>query len=112
MIFKCIGVQVCGQAASFSGDMKLGHYMKVPPRVMFAAQTIAVIINCFVIERVQTVMLANIPDICTPYQKDGYTCASTNTFATASLVWGGIGPHRLFSPGATYAYPFFTYLRA
>jgi hypothetical protein len=38
MIFKGIGVIVCGQAASFSGDMKLGHYMKVPPRIMFTAQ--------------------------------------------------------------------------
>jgi OPT family oligopeptide transporter len=106
MIFKCIGVQVCGQASSFSGDMKLGHYMKVPPRVMFAAQTIATIVSCFVLEAVQSAMLANIPDICTPGQKHGYTCAGTNTFATASLVWGGIGPRRFFSPGAMYAYLF------
>jgi hypothetical protein len=106
MIFKGIGVIVCGQAASFSGDMKLGHYMKVPPRIMFTAQTIAVFISCFIVEGVQSAMLANIPDICTPGQKSGYTCVSTNTFATASLVWGGIGPRRLFSPGAMYAYPF------
>jgi OPT family oligopeptide transporter len=105
MIFKGIGVMVCGQAAAFSGDMKLGHYMKVPPRIMFTAQTLAVFISCFIVEGVQSAMLANIPDICTPSQKDGYTCNTTNTFATASLIWGGIGPRRLFSPGAMYVYP-------
>ncbi|KAF9452599.1 OPT-domain-containing protein [Macrolepiota fuliginosa MF-IS2] len=47
-------------------------------------------------------MLANIEDICTPRQKNGFVCPGTNVFATASLIWGGIGPQRMFGPGALY----------
>jgi OPT family small oligopeptide transporter len=102
MIFKTVGYIGTNQAVLFSGDMKLGHYMKVPPRIMFAAQTIACFVSCFVVTAVQEAMFANIVDICTPDQKDGFICASTNTLASASLLWGGIGPQRLFGSGAMY----------
>jgi OPT family oligopeptide transporter len=100
MIFKLIGTTVNNQAALFSGDMKLGHYMKVPPRVMFAAQTVAVVISCFITQWVQQTMFTNIIDICTPHQKDGFICQNLEIATTASLIWGGVGPRRLFNPGA------------
>jgi OPT family oligopeptide transporter len=98
MIFKSIGVMVSSQASTYAGDMKLGHYMKIPPRVMFSAQVVAVIMTCFV-NAVQDLMFAHIPDLCSPHQKDGFTCTSTTTFATSSLVWGEIGPQWLFNHG-------------
>lgn len=36
--FKTYGYISMAQAINFVGDFKLGHYMKVPPRSMFAAQ--------------------------------------------------------------------------
>lgn len=53
MIFKSIGLIGSAQAVTFAGDLKLGHYMKVPPRVMFAAQTIAAVVSCFVVTGVR-----------------------------------------------------------
>lgn len=100
MIFKVIGYIGTAQAVTFAGDLKLGHYMKIPPRMMFTVQLVAAFVSCFVVIFVQDWMLNNIEDICTPQQKDGFRCPSSNTFATASLIWGGIGPQRLFSPGA------------
>lgn len=100
MIFKTYGYIVTFQANGFAGDLKLGHYMKVPPRIMFTAQTLATTIACFVAVGVQSWMFSNIQDFCSPDQKDGFVCPATGTFATASLVWGGIGPQRLFSKGA------------
>lgn len=100
MLFKAIAFIGTNQAVTFAADLKLGHYMKVPPRMMFTVQLVAAFISCFVVTGVQTWMLHNIEDICTPQQKDGFRCFSSNTFATASLIWGGIGPARLFSPGA------------
>jgi type IV secretory pathway TrbD component len=32
------------QALQFTSDMKLGHYMKVPPRTMFWCQIVATIV--------------------------------------------------------------------
>ncbi|RDB28960.1 Glutathione transporter 1 [Hypsizygus marmoreus] len=103
MIFKVIGYIGTAQAVTFSGDMKLGHYMKVPPRMMFAVQLVAAIVSCFVVIFVQDWMLNNIEDVCTRDQANGFICPSSTTFATASLIWGGIGPQRLFSPGAPYS---------
>jgi OPT family oligopeptide transporter len=100
MIFKCAGIMVAAQALSFSGNMKLGHYMKVPPRIMFLAQVTATFISCFVVTFVQNQMFEHIVDFCEPTQKDGFVCQSTKIFATTSLIWGGIGPARLFGLGA------------
>ncbi|PBK68978.1 OPT oligopeptide transporter [Armillaria solidipes] len=102
VIFKSVGVTGAAQAATFSGDLKLGHYMKIPPRTMFSIQVVSVIIAAFVSVGTQNWMFANIEDLCSSTQKDGFVCPSSNTFATASFIWGGIGPSRVFSPGTSY----------
>ena len=106
MIFKTIAYIGTSQGVAFAHSLKLGHYMKIPPRVMFSVQLVAAAISCFVVLLVQNWVLSNIVDVCTPHQKDGFICSATNTFATSSLIWGGVGPHRIFSPGAPYVkYP-------
>jgi OPT family oligopeptide transporter len=99
MIFKCAAFTGTSQAVGFSADFKLGHYMKIPPRVMFTGQVVAAFISCFVVLIVQQWMFSNITDFCTPDQVDGFSCPGMGTFATASMIWGGVGPSRLFSPG-------------
>lgn len=99
MIFKCVAFIGTNQAVAFSADLKLGHYMKIPPRVMFMAQVVACFVSCFVVTLVQDWMFAHITDFCTPGQSSGFSCPSTGTFASASMIWGGVGPGRLFSPG-------------
>lgn len=102
MIFKGAAYTATNQAVGFAGDLKLGHYMKIPPRLMFSAQVIAAFVGSVVVTLVQDWMFANIVDICQPGQPQFFTCPSTTVFATASLIWGGIGPQRIFSPGAMY----------
>jgi hypothetical protein len=82
--------------------MKLGHYMKVRPRAMFWAQTIASIVAATTQLGVQSWMFSNIEGICTPHQKNLFICASTQVFGTASIIWGVIGPARQFSSGQVY----------
>jgi OPT family oligopeptide transporter len=98
-IFKVIAFTGTDQAITFAGDLKLGHYMKIPPRTMFTIQVIAAGVSCIVVTSVLDWMFANIADICTPDQKDGFICPHTDLFATATLIWGGIGPARLFGSG-------------
>jgi hypothetical protein len=43
MIFKILSTDVVGQGLYFAQDMKLGHYLKVPPRTLFFAQGSATI---------------------------------------------------------------------
>jgi len=101
MIFKATAFVPSNQAVAFSSNLKLGHYMKVPPRIMFLAQVVAAFVSCFVVTLVQDWMFSNIPDFCTAGQINGFSCPSTTTFASASMIWGGVGPERLFSPGKT-----------
>lgn len=102
MIFKALTYIGSNQAVSFCGDLKLGHYMKVPPRMMFMCQVVAAVLSCFTVTLVQNWMFANITDFCSPTQADGFICPSTTTFATAAVIWGGVGPGRLFSVGQRY----------
>lgn len=63
MIFKNYGYICCTQALGFAQDMKLGHYMKVPPRSMFSAQLVAGIWSAIVQITAMNWALANIPDV-------------------------------------------------
>ena len=51
---------------------------------------------------VQTWMFSNIPDMCSPKQKDGFICPHFEVFGTASIIWGVIGPRGVFSSGQVY----------
>jgi OPT family small oligopeptide transporter len=121
MMFKTWGYITMYQALQFASDFKLGHYMKVPPRTMFWGQVAASVVSGTVQLGVQAWMFTNIEDICTPHQKDGFICPSTQVFGTASIIvscrrgtstawltpnlffqWGVIGPQRQFSAGQVY----------
>jgi OPT family oligopeptide transporter len=99
MFFKSAAYTGTNQAVGFSGDLKLGHYMKIPPRAMFIGQVISAFVSCFVVMLVQSWMFSNITDFCSPTQINGFSCPTVGTFATASMIWGGVGPARLFNPG-------------
>jgi len=103
MIFKTVGLMTNLQATEFAADLKFGHYMKVPPRIMFSIQIVSTVITCIWVTFIQDWMLNNIEDICTPQQKQGFICPGPTVFATASVIFGAVGPRRLFSPGAPYA---------
>jgi len=102
MMFKTWGYISMYQALMFASDFKLGHYMKVPPRSMFWCQIAATVVAGTVQLGVQAWMFSNIPDMCSPTQKDGFICPSTEVFGTASIIWGVIGPQRQFSAGQVY----------
>ncbi|KAF8452254.1 OPT oligopeptide transporter [Boletus edulis BED1] len=102
MLFKTWGYITMYQALQFASDFKLGHYMKIPPRQMFAGQVVACAISGTVQLGVQAWMFTNIPDMCSTTQKDGFICPNTQVFGTASVIWGVIGPQRQFSSGQIY----------
>ncbi|KAF9358915.1 hypothetical protein BGX34_008650 [Mortierella sp. NVP85] len=102
--FKTYGYNVNIQALTFTADLKLGHYMKIPPRVMFMAQLISTLISGIINLSTATWLINTREKICT-LQGYPFTCRSTNTFYSASVIWGAIGPARVFGnvDGALYA---------
>ena len=103
MIFKVFSTIVLGNAQAFSGDLKLAHYMKVPPRTTFASQLAAVVWSVFVQIAVMNWALGNIDGICQADQANGFTCPNGSTFFSSSIIWGVIGPQRVLGVGSIYA---------
>ncbi|KAI1374572.1 small oligopeptide transporter [Hypoxylon crocopeplum] len=103
MLFKTYGYITMSQALSFVSDLKFGHYMKIPPRTMFMAQVVATTVSCFIQIAVLNFALGNIEGICDLTQPQRFTCPGGRVFFSASVIWGLIGPARVFSPGEIYS---------
>src|SRR6266702_3499077 len=100
MVFKTMAGDAAAQAITFSSDLKFGHYLKVPPRLVFSGQILASIVAVISSIVAQQWALDNIHDICSPDQSARFTCPNLNVFNTSSIIWGGMGPARFFSAGA------------
>ncbi|KAK7472357.1 hypothetical protein VKT23_000474 [Stygiomarasmius scandens] len=102
MVFKSYSVQTLTEATSFVQDLKLGHYVKVPPRATFVVQLVGTVLAAFVQVGVKTWIFDNVDDICDGNQRSQLTCPHNQVFFTASAVWGLIGPTRQFGTGSIY----------
>ncbi|KAJ0305963.1 hypothetical protein COL516b_005074 [Colletotrichum fioriniae] len=103
LIFKFYAYTGLSQAMIFSSDMKLGLYMKIPRRTLFVAQLAACITGSLTQNAVLLWMLNHVKDICHESQLNGYTCPQGRVNFSSSIVWGAIGPARLYSVGKIYS---------
>ncbi|KDP41519.1 hypothetical protein JCGZ_15926 [Jatropha curcas] len=104
--FKTYGYMSMAQAVSFLSDFKLGHYMKIPPRSMFLVQFIGTIIAGTINLGVAWWLLTSIDHICQDTllpSNSPWTCPSDQVFFDASVIWGLVGPRRIF--GSLGEYP-------
>ncbi|CAG8719009.1 45676_t:CDS:10 [Gigaspora margarita] len=103
--FKTYGYMSLAQCLLFVQDLKLGHYMKVPPRSMFISQIWGTFVGCivnywmlqFIIDTKRTYLNGTELD-----PSGQWTAYQTEIFNTASIIWGLIGPVRTFGPGSIY----------
>ena len=102
MLFKTYGYITMAQALAFASDLKMGHYMKVPPRVLFAGQMVATVWSSIVQIAVLNWAFGSVEDICDREQVNHYSCPGGRVFFNASVIWGLIGPARIFGPGQVY----------
>ncbi|KAK7997966.1 hypothetical protein PG989_006006 [Apiospora arundinis] len=102
MVFVTYGYISSAQGIKFAADLKLGHYMKIPPRILFKVQMVATIVSSLTQIAVLNWMFANVPGICTPEAINGFTCPIARVHFNGSILWGVVGPAKFFGPGATY----------
>lgn len=48
-------------------------------------------------------MIGHIPNLCSSKNTDRFTCAGAKVVYSASLIWGSIGPQRMFQHGQVYS---------
>ncbi|XP_050241769.1 oligopeptide transporter 7-like isoform X3 [Quercus robur] len=104
--FKVYGYISLKQGIAFLQDFKLGHYMKIPPRAMFMAQVLGTIIAAFAHLGTAWWLMDNIPNICDRAllpSDSPWTCPSDHVFYDASVIWGLIGPQRIFGDLGYYS---------
>ncbi|KAH7380718.1 OPT oligopeptide transporter protein-domain-containing protein [Pyrenochaeta sp. MPI-SDFR-AT-0127] len=102
MVFTTFGYISSTQGLKFASDLKLGHYMKIPPRILFKLQLSVTIISSLTQIGVLNWMLNFIPGICTPQAINGFNCPIARVHFNGSILWGVVGPKRFFGPGALY----------
>ncbi|GAU38318.1 hypothetical protein TSUD_61790 [Trifolium subterraneum] len=104
--FKTYGYISMAQAVSFLGDFKLGHYMKIPPRSMFLVQFIGTVLAGTINISVAWWLLESVNNICNKDllpEGSPWTCPSDRVFFDASVIWGLIGPKRIFGSLGDYS---------
>lgn len=105
LIFKIYGRISTVHALSFLSDLKLGQYMKVPPRCMYTAQLVGTLVAGTVNLATAWWMLGNIENICDTdllSEESPWTCPKFRVTFDASVIWGLVGPRRMFGPGGMY----------
>ncbi|KAH8899059.1 OPT superfamily oligopeptide transporter [Thozetella sp. PMI_491] len=110
MMVKVYGYNSVKHGMDFAQDLKLGQYMKIPPRVLFVGQVYASILASATQTGVLRWMIGNIPDLCKPTNTQRFTCNGAKVVYNASLIWGTIGPQRMFQLGQIYTAQMFFFL--
>ncbi|KAJ9690027.1 hypothetical protein PVL29_012605 [Vitis rotundifolia] len=104
--FKTYGYVSMAQAIMFLSDFKLGHYMKIPPKSMFVVQLVGTVIASSVYFGTAWLLLTSIDNICHPSLLpvgSPWTCPGDRVFYSASIIWGVVGPLRMFGRLGLYA---------
>ncbi|KAI9347421.1 OPT oligopeptide transporter protein-domain-containing protein [Zopfochytrium polystomum] len=129
MAFKTFSYMAMSQGLLLVSDLKLGHYIKIPPRAMFTVQlfatVMAVIVNIFTsffiyehFGRVNIPVDATDPTgptqtvwaLQSPHPPVGWNANGYNVFLNAGAIWGAIGPSRFFGPGSPYSTTLYGFL--
>jgi len=102
MVFVTYCYISSAQGIKFCSDLKLGHYMKIPPKLLFKVQMVATLVSSITQIGVLNWMFSHIPNICTAEAINGFTCPIARVHFNGSILWGVVGPQRFFGEGALY----------
>jgi OPT family oligopeptide transporter len=100
--FRSYGYVTTSPALFSAEDLKLAHYVHIAPWVTFNCQMWATFVSTLVCTAVLNYQMNKIPDVCSPTQKDQFICPDGEGLFAKSVLWGTLGPKKMFGPGATY----------
>lgn len=118
--FKMYGVMTADQAIGFAKDLKLAHYCHINQRLTFIAQIAATLVASVVEAGIYNFMMS-FKGVCTADASFQMVCPGSespsplppphsrrcsdntaNTFFTAAVFWGTLGPPRVFGLHGPY----------
>ncbi|KAG0380610.1 hypothetical protein BGX24_006937 [Mortierella sp. AD032] len=113
MAFKCYGYMAMAQCFGLLQDLKLGMYMKIPPRSMFVAQFWGTIVGGVFNYIIMIVIINTEREILTSPQGDPaglWTGANPKIYWGSAQIFGALGPQRMFSSDGYYGWMYWGFL--
>ncbi|KAG0375278.1 hypothetical protein BGX24_009321 [Mortierella sp. AD032] len=113
MAFKCYGYMAMYKCHALLADLKLGVYMKIPPRSMFTAQIWGLIVGGFFNYLTMIVIIgARRPWIDgTEDDPSGlWTGYGPQLFWGSALIYDALGPIKMFGPSSYYNFLYWGFL--
>ncbi|KAG1144576.1 hypothetical protein G6F37_006107 [Rhizopus arrhizus] len=103
MYFKAIGYNTMSQAGIMAKDLKIGHYLKVPPRWTFFNQMVGTLVGCLFNYLVNKIIIDNEYDILKVSGGNQFWSGiSAEQINSAAITWGAVGPMIMFGPNSRY----------
>ncbi|KAG0047140.1 hypothetical protein BGZ83_007741 [Gryganskiella cystojenkinii] len=113
MVFKCYGYMAMYQCNTLLSDLKLGHYMKIPPRSMFIGQFWGTIIGSVFNYLTMILIIDSQREILDGTKQDPsglWTGQRVQTFWGSGLIYGALGPARMFALDGKYGFVYLGFL--
>ncbi|KAK4519455.1 uncharacterized protein ATC70_009691 [Mucor velutinosus] len=107
MYFKTLGYNTLSQAGIMASDLKIGHYLKIPPRAVFLNQMLGTFIGCifnYIVNH--SVVNSQREVLLNPTGSNIWNGSTPQTINSAAITWGiygAIGPFAMFGPGTDYS---------
>ncbi|CAG8611570.1 2560_t:CDS:2 [Paraglomus brasilianum] len=100
-LFKVYSYWALQQCLMLLTSFKLGQYMKIPPRVILLAQLYGTVLSSLVMYLVMTFVIDTHAN---ELRANTHPWASLypGYFYTASVIWGAVGPSRIFGTTSPY----------
>ncbi|KJA14222.1 hypothetical protein HYPSUDRAFT_150665 [Hypholoma sublateritium FD-334 SS-4] len=104
MYFTMYGYNPVVQALNLLGDLKLGQYCKLPPRVTFVVQVIGTIVGGLLNFVIMKVVLNAQRDVLRSVQGTNvWSGQQVQSYNSAAIAWGALGKP-LYATGTHYAF--------
>ncbi|ORY51537.1 hypothetical protein BCR33DRAFT_458016 [Rhizoclosmatium globosum] len=117
MTFKTLSSVAMSQGLVLVSDMKLGHYLKIPPRSLFITQFIGSVLGAVVSTLVSYLYAERMYKPSDPLSKNdalstlispamaesSWTGVQYRTFLSEGIIFGSIGPQKFFGPESDYS---------
>ncbi|KAF9094188.1 hypothetical protein BGX29_009620, partial [Mortierella sp. GBA35] len=113
MTFKCYGYMAMYQCLNLLSDLKLGVYMKIPPRSMFTAQVWGTIIGGIFNYIIMIVIIDAKRPLLDGTKVDPtglWTGNNPQVYWGSGLIYGALGPVRMFGSESKYNFIYWGFL--
>ncbi|KAF9126693.1 hypothetical protein BGW39_006440 [Mortierella sp. 14UC] len=113
MTFKCYGYMAMYQCNFLLSDLKLGHYMKIPPRSMFVGQLWGTLVGSVFNYLTMLLIIDSQRDALTGVKPDPnglWTGNRVQIFWGSGLIYGALGPAKMFSLTGKYWFVYIGFL--